>query len=138
MVTIGRTVKVKVQVEGGETVVLVCRRPTAPELSKFLGARFEHKGRKVKSKLYPAREEFIDKILVDVEGAQFERADGSTLPLNRAVELSDADKAHWSGICGTQVEGWKDLIPASWKSSAAMTFEDPQPESDDEGDGEGN
>lgn len=132
MVTISRVVKVKVPVEGGETVTLVCRRPTSQELSGFLNARFDTRGKKVKSKLYEARTALINKILVNVEDANFEKADGGCAMLNAQTVLSEEDQAHWSGLLGTPVTGWKDLIPVSWMSSAAMAFEDPAPEDEDD------
>jgi hypothetical protein len=54
----------------GEIVVFVCRTPSAPELSQFLNGRFETKRNKVNSRVYEAREAFINKILIDVENAQ--------------------------------------------------------------------
>lgn len=131
MVTISGVVRVKVQV-GSDTVVLVCRRPTAPEQSAFLGARFKTKGRKVKSELYEAREAFIDKILIDAEGAEFASGTG-VRPLNASTDLSAEDRQQWTRIMGKPVDRWQDLIPVSWKSSAAMTFEDP---AQDEGEGD--
>ena len=131
MVTIGSTVSIRIPV-GDETVTFICRRPSASEHSKFLRDRFEAKGRKMQNHLYEAREALIDKILVDVQGAEFETAEGIGVALNNKTTLNDADVAKWSGLLGVQVTSWKDLIPASWKSSAAMRFEDAQP--DDEAD----
>lgn len=124
-------VSIKVPV-GGETVTFVCRRPSAQVMSAFLKNRFETKGKRVKSNLYEARATLIDKILFDIEGAEYESADGQSVPLNRNTVLTDADKQKWQGILGIPVNDWKDLIPLSWKSSAAMSFEDAQP--DDEAD----
>jgi hypothetical protein len=134
---IGSTIAINIPV-GDETVVLVCRRPTTQEQSKFLKDRFEAKGRKVKSHLYETRVALIDKILLDVKNAEYETASGERKPLNNGTSLADEDKRHWSGILGTTVETWRDLIPPSWKSSAAMRFEDPQPEDDEDKGTEGN
>lgn len=134
-VAIRRTVEIEVLV-GGETVTLVCRQPTAQQLSGFLNARFEAKGRKVKSHLYSARTGLIDQVLVDIKNATYENAQGELKTLNASTVLSEGDVAYWSGILGSKVESWKDLIPMSWKSSAAMRFEDPQPEDDAAGEGD--
>jgi hypothetical protein len=128
---ISSTIRIDVPV-GDETVTFICRRPTAQEQSKFLTNRFEAKGRKVKSHLYEARAALIDKVLIDVKNAEYETAAGERRPLNKETQLTEEDKRHWSGIFGTAVESWKDLIPMSWKSSAAMHFEDPQPEGEGE------
>lgn len=130
MVTIGGTVSIKIPV-GDETVTFICRRPTAAEQSRFLKDRFEAKGRKMQNHLYEARAELMDKILQDVVGAQFEGADRKPQTFNKDTVLGETDRAHWSGILGIKVEGWKDLIPASWKSSAAMRFEDAQPDGEE-------
>jgi hypothetical protein len=127
MVTLSATVSVTVPV-GDDKVVMVCRRPTAAELSRFLGDRFESKGKKVKSRLYEARTALVDKILVDARGASFQDAAGETRVLDASTTLNDDDKRMWAGIMGKPVETWKDLIPESWKSSVAMTFEDAQPD----------
>ncbi|HEX4135920.1 MAG TPA: hypothetical protein VHY84_14995 [Bryobacteraceae bacterium] len=117
----------------GETVVFVCRVPSAAELSKFLNARFETKRNKVKSHVYEARQEFIDKIAIDIENATYVGADGVEKPLNARTVLEDQDKTYWSGIQGEPVQSWKDLIPLSWKSSAAQQFEDSANVGEDEG-----
>jgi hypothetical protein len=116
----------------GETVVFVCRVPSAAELSKFLNGRFATVRNKVNSRVYEAREEFINKIAVDVENATYAGADGIEKPLSAATALSDEDKTFWSGMFGQRVESWKDLIPLSWKSSAAQRFEDSANVADEE------
>jgi hypothetical protein len=126
--------KVRISVPvGSETVVFVCRRPSAPELNAFLKQRFEAKGKKVKSHLYEAREELMYRILVDAENAEYEKKDGTMAPLNARTVLSDEDKAHWSSILGKTVSTWIDLIPLSWLSSAAMKFEDPEADEEEDG-----
>ncbi|MCL4797638.1 MAG: hypothetical protein KJZ84_23950 [Bryobacteraceae bacterium] len=120
---------------GGETVTMICRQPTAKEVSIFLSQRFETKRNKIKSRLYEARPEFVRKILLDVENAQYESAGGEIRPLNAQSVLSEEDLRHASALLGRQVESWLDLIPDSWFSAVAMRFEDAAP--DDE-DGEGN
>jgi cytosine/adenosine deaminase-related metal-dependent hydrolase len=117
---------------GDETVVMICRKPSTEELTKFLSQRFQAKGRKVQTHLYEAREELIDKVLVDVENAEYETPGGESRPLTAATVLTDEEKTFCAGVLGRKVESWKDLIPLSWKSSAAMHFEDPQPDSEGE------
>ncbi len=133
-VAIRRNIEISIDVSG-DKVIIVCRRPTPQEQSAFLNARFEAKGRKVRSHLYEAREALIDKIMVDVRNATYETAAGELKPLNSQTVLAQQDQDHWSSILGVQVQNWKDLIPVSWKSSAAMHFEDPHPEDDEEAQG---
>jgi hypothetical protein len=127
---VSNRVRISVPVSG-EEVVLICRRPTSAEMSDFLSKRFTAKGRKVHSHLYEAREELMAKILVDAENAEYETQQGERKPLNAQTVLSDEEKAYWSGILGKKVNGWFDLIPLSWLSSAAMAFEDPQPDDEE-------
>jgi hypothetical protein len=129
---ISNRVRIPIQV-GGEDVVLICRRPTSAELNAFLSSRFMAHGRKVKSKLYDAREELMYKVLVDAENAEYETKAGERRPLHAQTVISDEDKAYWSGILGKQVSTWVDLIPLSWLSSGAMAFEDAQPEEETTG-----
>jgi hypothetical protein len=128
-------VEVNIDVQG-ETVCLVCRHPSAAELSGLLRGRYQAKGRKVKDRLYETRRDFIDRILIDCRNATFANAKHESVALDASTVLTDEDKTLWSGILGERVEIWKDLIPLNWKSSAAMTFEDQMPS--DEGDGQGN
>lgn len=120
---------------GSETVTMICRQPTAKEVSNFLSQRFETKRNKVKSRLYEARPDFARRIVLDVENAQYETASGEIKPLNAQTILGEEDVRHASTLLGRQVENWLDLIPDSWFSAVAMRFEDAAP--DDE-DGEGN
>lgn len=122
---------------GGETVTMICRQPTAKEVSAFLSQRFQTHRNKVKSRLYEARPEFARKILQDVENAQYESASGAILPLSAQTVLSDEDRRHAGALLGRAVDSWLDLIPDSWFSAVAMRFEDAAPEDEDE-DGEGN
>lgn len=131
-------IRVKVAVAGGETVVFICRQPTAAEQSRFLNARFEQKGRKVESRLYPARATFMDQIALDIEGAEYELADGTLAPLTAATVLSDEDRSRMGGIIGQPVKSWKDLIPMAWKSQAAQRFEDGTTPDDEEDEPEKN
>ena len=116
----------------GETVVFICRTPSTPELSQFLNSRFATKRNKVESRVYEARAAFMDKISVDIENATYAAADGQEKPLSVKTDLSADDKTYWSGILGTRVETWKDLVPLTWKSSAAMKFEDSSAAPEDE------
>jgi hypothetical protein len=124
MALIRATVRIPVDVEGGERVVLVCRRPTAAETSHHLTARFRQKGSRIQNNSTEAREALMDKILVDVEGVEYERPDHSAVKLSAATVFTDEEKAYLSSIFGGRVETWKDAIPVNWKSSAATYFED--------------
>lgn len=115
----------------GETVVFICRVPSGAEVSAFLNARFVTQRNKVVSNVYTAREAFINKIAIDVENATYEGTDGLEKPLNASVSLTEEEKTYWSGLMGIRVETWKDLIPLSWKSSAAQQFEDSATQGDD-------
>jgi len=120
-------VRVAIDVQG-ETVTFVFRRPTAKEVSDFLSKRFVQKRNKVQSRLYEARQEFIDQIIIDIENAQFRNAAGEILELNKDTVLTDLDKSYCSSVLGFQVDSWIDLISVNWKASAAQYFEDGQPE----------
>ena len=111
---------------GSEDVVFICRRPSGKEISKFLGKRFTTHRNKVQSRLYEARAEFVDSILLDVENVTFRTVEGETVPLNSKLQLTDADRAAWAvnlDVRAAEVD-WKSLIPINWKSSVAMFFED--------------
>ena len=131
---ISSNVRVRIAIAGGQFVTIICRRPTAQAVSKFLDARFENKRNKIQSRLYAARTEFVRSIMVDIENAEYECPPGSEtlLPLTAKTVLSDEEKAHWSGIVGEPVHGWKELIPIQWLSQAAQKFEDGQIPDDEE------
>jgi hypothetical protein len=131
MAQIANRIRIKIDV-AGETVTFICRRPAGRMISEFLTKRFVTRRNKVESRLYEARGEFADSIILDVENAQYERADGTMAALNAETVLTDQDKQYWTGILGSPVQTWKDLIPLNWKVGVAMYFEDAQ------GDGEGN
>lgn len=110
---------------GNEDVVFICRRPRAKEISTFLNNRWRRGPRgKIVDRLYEARREFVDSILIDVENVTWKTAAGDAAPLNAATSLSEADRQHWSDVLGEPVTSWKDLIPLNWKSAVAMHFED--------------
>ena len=132
MPKIASTRRVSIDVSG-ETVTFICRTPTAAEQSHFLNNRFSTKRNKVETRVYQARAEFMDKITVDIEGATYDDAAGTELPLNAATVLTDGDKTKWAEISARRCRSWKDLIPLSWKSSAAQRFEDSQNQPEDEG-----
>jgi hypothetical protein len=115
--------RVSIDVAGG-TVTFICRTPSASEQSKFLNSRFATKRNKVETRVYAARAEFMDQITVDVEGVTYVNAEGAEFPLNAAASLTDADKAKWTAVLGVTIKSFRDLIPLSWKSSAAQRFED--------------
>lgn len=122
---------------GGETVIMICRQPTAKEVSTFLAQRFETKRNKVHSRLYEARPVFARKIVLDAENAEYESASGAILPLNARNAIPEEDRRHAAALLGRAVDSWLDLIPDSWLSAVAMRFEDAAADDDDE-DGEGN
>lgn len=130
------TTKLRIPISvGGETVTMICRQPTAKEVSNFLAQRFETKRNKIKSRLYEARPEFARKILIDVENAQYETSNGEIKQLTAQTVLTEDDTRHATALLGRPVETWLDLIPDSWFSAVAMRFEDAAPEDED---GEGN
>jgi len=127
---------IRVVVEaGGEDVIFICRQPSAAERSKFLSSRFVTKRNKMVSRLYEARAEFVDQILLDVENIQYCASNGEIRQLNAQAELSDADKAEYSTVHGVEVRGWRDMIPLNWKSSVAMYFEDQQSQGEEDAEG---
>ena len=126
------TIRISVPV-GDEDVILVCRRPSADEVSKFLNSRFTTHRNKVKSNLYPARVAFVDSILVDAENVTFVTASGEEKPLNAATVLTPDDASHWSKVLGEAVSCWKDLISMPWKSTVAMYFEEQQGGGEEQG-----
>ncbi len=131
MALIISSIKIPIEV-GGETVNLICRRPTAKELSSFLSSRFVQKRNKMQSRIYEARSEFIDQILVDVENAQVQNAAGDVLEITKDLVLTEDDKRHLTSSLGDNIENWRDLIPLNWKASAAMYFEDQHQAAPDE------
>lgn len=128
---IARVLSILIAVEGGNSVTVLCRRPTAQEKQKFLNSRFTTHRNKTTSRLYEARAEFFDKIAVDVEGVTFENAKDEEVPLNAQTVFTDEDKAKWQGIMGVPITGWRDLIDVAWKSSVIMRFEDSASEPDE-------
>jgi len=123
MPKIGTSRRVLIDV-AGETVTFICRHPSAQELSRFLNARFIHKRGKTETNLSGSRSIFMDQITTDLEGGTFEAADGTEQPIDASYQLTEADKTKWTGILGVKVSSFLDLIPMSWKSSAAQQFED--------------
>ena len=113
---------------GDEAVVIIVKEPSSKERSDFLSSRFAMQGRKVKNQMTEARAKFIRPLLLDVENATFEDAQGSPHPLNKSTTLSDEDKSYVELVLGIPVKDWRDLVNVSWLSSAAMAFEDTAPE----------
>ena len=129
------SVRIKIVVEGGNTVVVKCRRPSAHEKQKFLNSRFVTHRNKTTSRLYEARAEFFDRIAIDAENVAFESAAGEQLPLNAATVFTEEDKKKWKEIMGVPITSWKDLIDVAWKSSVIMRFEDSAAVPDEEEEG---
>ena len=113
---------------GDESVVIIVREPSSKERSDFLTSRFEMQGRKLKNLQTQARGRFIRPLLMDIENATYEDAAGNAQPLNKNTTLAEADKTYIETVLGIPVNDWRDLVNASWLSSAAMAFEDPAPE----------
>jgi hypothetical protein len=122
--TFTKQIRIPIEV-GEEQVILICRKPTADEVNQFLSARFVAKGRKVEQHFVQERVKFIDKILIGVENAGYENAQGELVVLAAEAVLSDADKAYASESLGFPVTSWKDLINVNWKCAAAIRFEEP-------------
>lgn len=116
--------------EGAEKILVVLRRPTPEELNRFLKDRFVTVRNQVRNNLPEARRALIDKILVNVEGLTSENAAGAEIRIDRNLTLTEADRVHFSAMLGFPVETWKDLIPASWKNSWALRFEEARDEGD--------
>ena len=115
---------------GDEQVILILREPTSKERSDFLTARFQVQGRKVKSHVSEARARFIRPLLLEIENAEYENADGVFVPLNSKVTLSETDKSSVGLVLGAPVNDWRDLVNVTWLSSAAMAYEDAAPETE--------
>jgi hypothetical protein len=130
--TFTRQIRIPIEV-GGEQVVLICRKPTADEVNQFLSSRFVAKGRKVEQRFVQERVKLVDRILIGVENAGYENAQGNLVPLTAETELSDADRAYASETLGFQVKSWKDLVSVNWKCAAAMQFEEPQSDPEEKG-----
>ena len=113
---------------GDESVVIIVREPSSKERSDFLTSRFEMQGRKLKNLQTQARGRFIRPLLMDIENATYEDVAGNAQPLNKNTTLAEADKTYIETVLGIPVNDWRDLVNASWLSSAAMAFEDPAPE----------
>lgn len=113
---------------GDEEVVFICRQPTAKEISKFLSSRYVQVRNKVQTRLYEAREAFVNSILVDVENVTFRNAANESIPLNAATVLTESDRATLAARYDVKPSDmtWKDMIPLNWKSGVAMYFEDAQ------------
>lgn len=115
------TYKIRIRVNTGqdEPAILIVRRPSADAVQRFLKARTVTRRNKLENHAYEARIDFIDGILVDVEGVAYEDLQGEVHPLNSSVSLENVHP----DVRGS-ASSWKDLIPVNWKSSAAMYFED--------------
>ena len=121
---------------GNEDVIFVCRNPTARDMAKFLNSRYVQRRNKIETRLYEARAEFVDAILVDVENVTYKSSTGESVPLNAQTQFTDADRASWAAQLDVRPSEmtWKDLLPLNWKSGVAMYFEDAQSRrEDDEG-----
>ena len=119
--------KIRIPV-GEESVTVIVREPSSKERSDFLTSRFQMEGRKVKNQMTESRARFIRPLLLDLDNATYETADGTEKPLNKTTTLTDEDKTFMEGVLGMPVRDWRDLVNISWLSSAAMAFEDAAPE----------
>ncbi len=92
---------------GDEEVTFVLNTPSTDALVRFLKDRYVSTRRgKIVDRSYEARIKFVDEHLYDVENVVYRDENGQIRPLNNTVE------------------GWKEKIPASWKVSVAMHFEE--------------
>ncbi len=119
--------KIRIPV-GEESVTVIVREPSSKERSDFLTSRFQMEGRKVKNQMTESRARFIRPLLLDLDNATYETADGAEKPLNKTTTLTEEDKTFMEGVLGIPVKDWRDLVNVSWLSSAAMAFEDAAPE----------
>lgn len=128
---VSNNIRIRVPV-GDDEVVFICRRPSTKEISKFLSSRYVQKRNKVETRLYEAREAFVNSILLDVENVTFKSAAGESIALNSQTTLMESDRQSYAEQLGVPPSAvtWKDLIPVNWKSGVAMIWEDTQAESD--------
>lgn len=120
---------IRIDVGEGEPVELIVRRPNAAEHSAFLKSRLKERRNKVKTEVFEARQAFLDKILVDCRGVKIEDADGESIDLNAKTEITPGLRELYG--LGDK-DGWRDLIPVNWKSTAAMHFEESEQVEDEE------
>jgi len=93
-----------IQLGQKENPILVLRQPTSDELRTFLSSRFKRKGTAGDS-LMEARLKFVDELLVGCKQIEVKEA-GNVVPLT------------------PELPNWKGRIPANWKTSVALHFEE--------------
>jgi hypothetical protein len=124
LVVISSTTRIKIPTAGGESVTFICRKPSAPEVSKFLSGRYTRKRNKMEDRRVEAQVAFAKSILLDVENLGYELigtngiGTGKVVGLNKSTVLTEEDK-HFYGV-----SDWKDVIQANWLVSVAMQFEE--------------
>lgn len=124
LVVISSTKRIKIPTANGESVVFICRKPTATEVSKFLSARYTRHRNKMQDRRVEAQVSFAKSILLDVENLGYEPVDGNgvstgkVVALTKSTVLSDDDKRVYGA------HDWKDVIQANWLVSVAMQFEE--------------
>lgn len=131
-------IRLKIDVGGSEPIVLVLRRSSAQQVSKFLDRRFTTRRNKMVNRSVSARIEFIDSLLIDVENLSVRDAAGEAHLVCAAMEMGEADQARWSELLNDQIRTFRDFIAVNWKSTAAMRFEDRVDDDYDDEDAEGN
>ncbi len=122
--------------QGDDHVVVILRQPTPEEVSRFLKSRFPTVRNKTINQHAEARIAFVDRILKDVEGLTIKNAAGEKVHVGAAMNITDADRESWRQRLGWSVSSWKDLIPAAWKCSWALQFEENQNPVSEEGEDE--
>lgn len=90
---------------GSEDIYLTIREPTTEEMLTFMKERFEVVGKDVKENQMGASINFVNKILVDVEGMGF---------------IDDKEE---NQILTNKTKDWKDKIPAYFKRMVAFMYE---------------
>lgn len=102
---------------GGITVVLVLRKSTAEEYSKFLQERFQFAaGGELSLDQSPlARMNFIDQLLIDIKVKDQE---------GNLVEpfFTDCESGEEKPLT-PEVQGWKNYVEPSFKCAAAVVYE---------------
>ncbi len=109
--------------EGNSTVVLVLRDYSTSEYGAYMKSRFKMKrGGQVEDRSFDARIEFIDRLLIGIEGIG---------PDGRPTDVTYADPAtREEKKLGPDVENWQHLVNPKWKFSAAVELESGDAETD--------
>ena len=118
-VILGRKVRVELFIPESEDKIVAIFPPYDDEdfakaITNLLKNRFKQVGRRMENRTQEARITFFDKTCLEVEGVEYEDADGMLSTLS------------------SDVDGWKSKIPANWKSSISAEFEEKDTLGDDD------